>query len=37
MPLNEKRERLAGLKDTIEQLDVHHWATKFMDSMRQEA
>lgn len=37
MPLNEKRERLTGLKDTIEQLDVHHWATKFMDSMRQEA
>jgi len=37
MPLNEKRERLSGLKATIEALDVHNWADKFMHSMRQEA
>ncbi len=37
MPLNEKRERLSGLKTTIEALDVHNWADKFMDSMRQKA
>jgi len=37
MPLNERKERLAGLKETIDNLDVHHWAEGFMDSMRQEA
>jgi len=37
MPISEKRERLAGLKKTIEQLDVHNWADKFLASMRQEA
>lgn len=37
MPLSEKKERLAGLKATIEELDVHNWADAFMDSMRQEA
>jgi trehalose 6-phosphate synthase len=37
MPRNEKRERLTGLKSTIEELDVHNWARVFMDSMRQEA
>ncbi len=37
MPLNEKRERLAGLKRTIERLDVHHWADNFLASMQQEA
>ena len=37
MPLNEKQERLVGLKQTVERLNVHHWADNFLESMRQEA
>ena len=36
MPLEEKKERLAGLKATIEDLDVHKWADGFLRSLRDE-
>jgi trehalose 6-phosphate synthase len=34
MPDDEKRERLAGLKSTIDSLDVHKWADGFLRSLR---
>ena len=34
MPDAEKRERLSGLKATIEDLDVHKWADGFLNSLR---
>jgi len=34
MPEDEKRERLSGLKATIEELDVHKWADGFLNSLR---
>ena len=34
MPTGEREERLAGLKDTIETLDVHNWAGNFLDSIQ---
>jgi trehalose 6-phosphate synthase len=33
MPGDEKKERLRGLKGTVEQLDVHNWADGFLDSL----
>jgi trehalose 6-phosphate synthase len=34
MPADEKTERLDGLKQTIERLDVHRWADAFLDSLQ---
>jgi trehalose 6-phosphate synthase len=34
MPMEERRERLDGLKSTIDTLDVHNWAGNFLDSIR---
>lgn len=34
MPNDEKKARLSGLKETIEQLDVHNWADNFLSSFR---
>jgi len=36
MPEAEKQERLAGLKSTVEELDVHRWADAFLSSLRGE-
>jgi len=33
MPSDEKRERLHGLKRTIESIDVHVWADNFLDAL----
>ena len=33
MPHEEKTERLRGLKQTIEELDVHNWADGFLDAL----
>ena len=33
MPPTEKRERLTGLKKTVETLDVHNWAANFLDAL----
>ena len=35
MPDEEKKERLDGLKETIDTLDVHKWANAFLDSLQQ--
>ena len=35
MPADEKKERLDGLKATIETLDVHKWANAFLNSLQQ--
>jgi trehalose 6-phosphate synthase len=34
MPKPEREERLAGLKTTVEELDVHNWAGNFLDSIQ---
>jgi len=34
MPRAEREERLGGLKETIETLDVHNWAGNFLDSIQ---
>ena len=34
MPADEKQQRLDGLKSTIEDLDVHHWAGNFLDALK---
>ncbi len=34
MPLEEKRQRLAGLKRKVAELDVHHWADAFLASLQ---
>ncbi len=33
MPEDEKRDRLSGLKQTIEDLDVHNWADNFLTAL----
>ncbi len=33
MPTDEKKERLQGLKQTIEELDVHNWADNFLTDL----
>jgi trehalose 6-phosphate synthase len=33
MPSEEKKERLKGLKQTIETLDVHNWADNFLSAL----
>jgi len=33
MPTDEKKERLTGLKHTIEDLDVHNWADNFLTAL----
>lgn len=35
MPTDERRERLQALKRTINRLDVHNWAGKFLGSIRE--
>ena len=37
MPDDEKRERLQGLKETIETIDVHVWADTFLDALHRDA
>ena len=34
MPTAEREQRLVGLKETIDTLDVHNWAGNFLDSIR---
>jgi trehalose 6-phosphate synthase len=34
MPLDEKKKRLDGLKQTIEELDVHNWADNFLTALQ---
>ena len=34
MPLEEKEERLDGLKKTIDELDVHNWADNFLNALQ---
>ena len=36
MPEDERRERLDGLKSTVERLDVHNWADGFLEAMQQQ-
>jgi len=33
MPTDEKKDRLRGLKQTIEELDVHNWADNFLTAL----
>jgi trehalose 6-phosphate synthase len=33
MPSDEKKERLDGLKQTIDDLDVHNWADNFLTAL----
>jgi trehalose-6-phosphate synthase len=33
MPTDEKKDRLRGLKHTIEDLDVHNWANNFLSDL----
>jgi trehalose 6-phosphate synthase len=33
MPTDEKKDRLKGLKQTIEELDVHNWAGNFLTAL----
>jgi trehalose 6-phosphate synthase len=33
MPTDEKKERLSGLKRTIDDLDVHNWANNFLSAL----
>jgi trehalose 6-phosphate synthase len=34
MPLEEKKTRLDGLKETIDELDVHNWADNFLNALQ---